>query len=57
VTEIEQDMFEEEQPQQQPESGSSSDDEPLYKERKFNFMSEFAVVVEYGVIEKVMYLL
>lgn len=29
----------------------------MYKERKFNLISEFAIVVEYGVLEKYFYLI
>ena len=36
---------------------SEDDDEPIYKERRFNLMSEFAIIVEYNVMEKVFYLI
>ena len=52
-------MFE----QQSNPSNQGSDDEEdekdeiNYKERKFNLMSEFAMVVEYNILEKIFYLL
>jgi timeless len=38
-------------------SSDNDDDEPIYRERKFNLMSEFAVVVEYSVVDKVFHLI
>ncbi|CAD8205817.1 unnamed protein product [Paramecium octaurelia] len=48
---------EDEENEEEDDENETDDDQPIYKERRCNFVSEFAIIVDYKVLEKYFYLI